>query len=141
MSNEELNQVERVEEAGDGVEADGLTKLSVAQDKEKDARTLELSYDFGKDVASAIEVFGEEVVFGFYLKGIKVGLQAYIRRLMKDGKSNEEILENIQTWDPAVRAPRTAASSASKVTNMFAKLTPEEQAALLAKLAEMKKGE
>lgn len=115
-------------------EVSGLTKLSISESKEKGSRTLALEYDFGTDLAAASELYSDAVVYGFYLKGIKVGLQAVIRRQMKEGKTDDEIFAAIENWNPSVKATRAKGSSASKLQDVFAKMSPEAQAELLAKL-------
>ena len=110
--------------------------FSVSKDNEKDSRTIELEYEFGSNSEESIEKFGEEVVHGYFLKGIKVGLQAYIRRMMKEDKSDDEILAALDNWTPGVRAPRIGGGSSKRLLEQFAKMTPEKQAELLAKLQE-----
>ena len=109
--------------------------FSVSRDNETDSRTLELEYDFGATIEESVEKFGEDVVHGYFLKGIKVGLQAYIRRMLKEDKSDDEILASLDSWTPGVRAPRVAgAGSTKKLLTQFAKMSPEKQAELLASL-------
>lgn len=62
-----------------------------------------------------------------------IDMQAQIRRLMNEGKSDDEITTFIADWNPAYRAPRTAKPvTAENILDVFAKLPAEEQAKVLA---------
>lgn len=98
-------------------------------DKE-DAVTVQ--YDFGDNLAEAVESYGEEVVFSSYKSSVVIDLQAYIRGLIRRDKTPEEIQEAVSNWKPGVKAVR-GKSAAEKLDTLLGKLSDEERAALFAK--------
>jgi len=109
--------------------------FKVSQSKEKGCRSIELSYDFGDTTGEAVEKFGEDIVHGFYLRGVKVAVQSQIRSLLVEGKTDEEILASLETWKPGVHAKRSGGGRKKKsIEDQFNEMSEEEQQALLAKL-------
>lgn len=102
--------------------------------KDKDSRETTIAYDFGDDLASAAKMHGEKEVFDIYVRGGKVDLQAFVRRLQKGGKTDKEIVAAVKKeWKPGVKAAR-GKSQLEKATDAFGKLSDAEKAALRKKL-------
>lgn len=102
-----------------------------------EAVSVTASYDFGDDLAGAVSTFTEKVVFAHWIASVTIGLQNYMRALLKAGKSAAEILNLVKKeWKPGVRAP--AKSPVEKASALFDSLTPEQQDALI-KRAQAKK--
>lgn len=97
------------------------------------SRELAVDYNFGENLAEAVEMFGEDVVFTGFVADAKVGLQAIVRaRLGKSDDeymSDEEIIAEAAQWKPGVR--KQAADPMAKLQALLAKLSPEQRAAVL----------
>ncbi len=91
-----------------------------------------VEYDFPETLADLIKRFGEESVFEFAVGGYTISIQALARRHIE--KSDEEIQDIINNWDPNTRASSVRKSAAEKVSAAIGQLSPEEKASLLAKL-------
>lgn len=124
-----------------------MATFSVSESGEKDARKLNLEYDFGATLEEAIEKFGADVVFSGFVADCKVSVQAVARRLLKTNKTNEageeigpytdeEIQAAVSNYKPGVKSERTSDPMA-KLEGLLGKLTAEQKEAFLAKLAEM----
>jgi hypothetical protein len=111
-----------------------IIEVKTKMGKDKDSRQTATPYDFGNDLASASKMHGEKEVYDIYVRGGKVDLQAFVRRLQKAGKTDKEILAGVaKEWKPGVKAAR-GKSSLEKATDAFGKLSAEEKAALKKKL-------
>ncbi len=103
---------------------------------EEDAPSATVEYDFGDDLASAAEMFGDDVIFSRFVAAATVDLQALIRRNLKgeNPKSEAEIQELVSEWQPGV-STRTRKSPLEKAAAAMDALTDDEKAALLESLA------
>ena len=99
----------------------------------KDSRSATVSYDFGDNLAQAVEKFGEEVVFTNMQQSMKISLQALLRRGFDKGQSDEEIATAAAAWKPGVASQRTT-DPVSTITAKWATLDPKKKAELLAQL-------
>lgn len=97
------------------------------------SREITIEYDFGTNLADAVEKFGEDIVFSGFVADAKVGLQAIVRaRLGKSDDeymSDEEIIAEAAQWKPGVR--KQAADPMAKLQALLGKLTPEQRALIL----------
>jgi len=122
------------EEKVEKVEKDP-NSFKVSESKEKGCRAIGLSYDFGATTQAAVDKFGEDVVHGFWLRGVKVALQGHIRSLMKEGKSDAEILAALESWVPGVKVKRSGGGRRKKTAKeLYDEMSPEDQQAFLAEL-------
>ena len=122
MANEETTQA-----------VDTVTELvGVSASPAEDARTIKIPYNFGANLDEAIALFGEEAVFESYKADAIVGLQGYIRRMLKlDGDkamTDEQILEKAAGWKPGAKIKKSAAEKAAE---MLSKLSEEDRLAVL----------
>jgi len=112
---------------------DQLTLVQTSANAEPGARSIEVEYDFGKDLEDAVEKFGDEVVFQTFIAQAKVNLQAMIRRRLNKNETDEEILAAVSEWKPTFRAV-TRKSPLEKMEEILAKMSPEERQAFKEKL-------
>lgn len=101
-------------------------------------REIECVYDFGDNLEQAVEMFGEDAVFGGFKAQSKINVQALIRRHMKpdkDGnqKSDSEIQAEVTAWKPGVRSV-TRKSAVEKAKDLLGGMSAEEKQKLLADL-------
>ena len=102
-----------------------------------EADKVSTSYDFGEDLADATKKFSEAIVFAHWRASVTIGLQNYMRALLKAGKTAEEIIKAVkEEWKPGVRVP--AQSPVEKAESLFNSLSTEQQDALI-KRAQTKK--
>lgn len=105
-------------------------QVTTAQSGEKGARTIttELQVD-EKAIAGNVKLYGEEIVVNYFVAQLKVAHQAFVRRMLKDGKTDKEILEALKDWSPSMKKP--GKSAVEKAADAWGKLSKEEQAKLL----------
>lgn len=96
-------------------------------------RSISVEYNFGENLAEAVEKFGEDAVFNGFMADGKVGLQAFVRaRLGKTDEeymTDEQILAEAEAWKPGQR--KQAADPMAKLQALLSKLSPDQRAALL----------
>lgn len=132
----------RDNEAAGEVQAEatpGIETFVTSVSSEENARKLEISHNFGGSTAGAVEIYGEEAVYGAFLRGAKVALQGNIRAKLsltgEDAKTDEDIIAEAVDWKPGARSAR-GMSKTAKVERMLDAMGDEEREALLAKLME-----
>ncbi len=71
-----------------------------------------------------------------FVKQAKVALQARVRDLMKGGKTDAEIMDEVSKWVPGIRQPRVAggASAIEKFKKSISKMSAEDKAKIAAAL-------
>jgi hypothetical protein len=122
-----------------------MTENNVSAKIQATGRELTVNYEFGNNMAEAVEMFGEDVVFARFRAAATVDLQGVMRRHMQDQKgkddtvtsvekTDEEITEIVATWKPGLAKPKK--SPADKLKDLLANMDPEARAALLASYAE-----
>lgn len=113
-------------------DAEGL----VQKDEEGKVITEEVTvtYDFGDDLDSAVDLCGPEVVFNNYQANAKVQLQSIMRAQLKAGATADAIQAIVDSWKPGMQMERAAVDPAKAVENAFATWTPERQAEFIEKL-------
>ena len=113
------------------------TEVTAKVGRGDEAESVSTAYDFGDDLPDAVKKFTDKVVFAHWIASVTIGLQNYMRALLKSGKGAAEILKAVKDeWKPGVRAP--AKSPVEKAQSLFDSLTPEQQDALI-KRAQAKK--
>ncbi len=116
-------------------------KVSTGKIKGSDGKPVSISieYDFGDNLASAIEKYGEAVVFDLYKAAANIRVQNVARSALLNGKAPEEAVKLASTYvlgtsfSMGPRDPvRTAVSAVSK-------MSPEEEKKFILKLKERAK--
>jgi hypothetical protein len=108
---------------------EGHTNFTVS----KNGKKAELSYNFGQDLASMVELFGEGVVFDQALANMIVRAQAVTRTKVGNGESGSAILA---VWKPGVKltaAPRDPEKDALAFLNGVSEEKLQEMLAQLQK--------
>lgn len=113
-------------------------KVVAKASQAEDARDLSVNFDFGGNLDAMVELFGAETVFQNAFAQMKIGIQAYLRRLAQpdeDGnvKTDEEIQALANKWVPGKKLLQRK-SKLDKATELLDALTDDQKAALLAKL-------
>ena len=131
---EDDGSTEVVEDANEGV-------ISVAS--KKTDRQVEFDKDFGSDLDSAVEIYGEAVVFNLFNRQATIACQSRVRGILNDAdKSTDEAITAGVNFVPGV-VTRTKGAAKDPVASLAKDLasgkidmaTLEEQ--LRAKLAEL----
>jgi hypothetical protein len=95
-------------------------------------REIVVEYNFGADITEMSELFTAEKVAAAAKAQFTIDLQAIIRGMMEDGKTDDEIKTKVAEWKPGLkvaRTPKTAEKlTVDSVLGMFEKMTPEEKA-------------
>lgn len=91
-----------------------------------------VNYDMPETFDALVERFGADSVYEAAKGAYVISLQALARRHIE--KSDEEVQEIVNSWDPNTRSPAVKQTAFEKATSALTKLSPEEKAELLAKL-------
>jgi len=62
---------------------------------------VQVEYDFGDNLAHAVEMFTEDIVFSIFRRQAVIALQDVIRVAKRSGKTDEEIAAMAATWKPS----------------------------------------
>lgn len=111
-----------------------------------DSREVTVEYDFGSNLAEAIEKFGENVVFNRFKAAAVIDLQSGIRRHIKakveDAEGNEtaedkytdaQIQDWASNWKPGEKNINRK-SKIDKVKDLYKGMSEEDRQALLDQL-------
>lgn len=101
--------------------------------KTKEAESSKkVSFTVPDTTAGLVEKYGEESVFGAAKGAYVIGLQAYLRRHFD--KSDEELQNLANSWNPNERAPAVKQTAMEKATSALGNLSAEERKELINKL-------
>jgi hypothetical protein len=136
MSNEELETEVVDAEDSNAVDAncpEGYTAIT-ATAKLKDGGRVEATFyhDFKDSALAAIEAWGDAIVHAGFIRAAKIDAQSRMRSLLEAGKDPEEVADNMTTsWYPGAKNMATK----DDLLAAFGKMSPDERADLLAKMA------
>ena len=108
---------------------DGLPEMSAT-----------VAVEFGETAEESIQLFGDEAINSNAIANGKVVIQSGIRRMLKAGKSQDEIQETFNTWKLGTALSPTKVDVMSASLAKFKSATPEQQAEFLEKLKAMAAG-
>jgi len=100
----------------------------------KNEKSATVSYNFGKDLNEASQMFGAGVVHSNFISKAKITAQAAMRRMLEQGLGQEEIAKKMANWKPGVAIERAAADPVASLLAAFPSMSEEQQAQLLNKL-------
>lgn len=95
-----------------------------------DPQTLNAEYNFGENLAEAVELFGEDIVHAHFRAHAVVSLQSRMRSAAKQGLN---VQEEINKWKPG-QVTRRGKTPVQKALTDFGKMNEEQQAAFIAEL-------
>lgn len=95
--------------------------------------TVSIEYDFGDTPDETNEIFGAEIVYAYAKRALVIAVQGHLRGLLRSGKSVEEIQSIAPQWKPGT--PRAKQSPEDKMRAEWAKMSPDDRAALLRELS------
>lgn len=107
-----------------------MTKQVVEAKLANQEETVAAEYDFGDNLAEAVELYGEEVVFSRYKSAAVIDLQSFMRGLIRQEKTPEDIATAVAEWKPGVRKA-AGKSKEEKARELLGGLSAEERAAIL----------
>ncbi len=93
----------------------------------------------GDNLAGAVEIAGEAVVYSIYKAQAVIAAQAQIRRYLTANLSDVDIADKMAAWKPGI-VTRSRKDPVTKATEIFNDLDPAGQKALIARLKEQMKG-
>ena len=99
----------------------------------KGANSITVTYDFGENLAEAVQLFGEEVVFTGFRHNATIALQGLVRPELDKGTDPEAIKQKAAAWKPGV-VTRSASDPISAIVGKWATMTDEQRKALMQKL-------
>lgn len=93
---------------------------------------LSAEYNFGENLAEAIELFGEEIVHAHFTAHAVVSLQSRMRSAAKQG---QDVQEEVDKWKPG-QVTRRGKTPVEKALADFGKMDEAQQAAFIQQLQE-----
>lgn len=97
-------------------------------------KSLAVDYEFGENIQSAIDLYGEEVVFSMYKKAAKIEIQRVVRDIIVEGGDDDAAQTAVDKHQLGISKPRAVGSVRDRAIAEFQKMSQEEQAAFLAEL-------
>jgi hypothetical protein len=97
-----------------------------------------IAFDFGGDCDAAVALFGKDVVYANFVRSAVITAQAAIRRMLDDGKGQEEVTSKMAGWKPGTPLERISDPIGATIAK-FGALSEADQAALIEKLMAMQK--
>lgn len=97
-------------------------------------KEVEANYDFGDNMAAAVELCGEDTVFSNYKANARVSLQSILRSKGAAGLDATSIQSLVDGWKPGMVIEKIHVDPETAVTNAFETWSPEKQAEFLRKL-------
>ena len=110
-----------------------LTEVKATKEIGGEKKEITCMIDLGDSIEDATERFGGEVVFSNFKRAATITAQAAMRRFMEQGLGDNQVADKMGSWRPGVALERTVDPVAA-LKAKFAKMSPEERAALLAEL-------
>lgn len=116
-------------------------KVSTGKIKGADGKPVSISieYDFGDNLASAVEKYGEVVVFNLYKTAASIRVQNVARSALLNGKAPEEAVKLASTYVLGTSfsvGPRDPVRTAETAVG---RMSPEEEKQFILKLKERAK--
>ena len=113
-----------------------MTEVTASDPQTGTEATVEV--DLGADLTDAINKFGEELVYDYWARQAVVQAQAAIRNRLRAGKSVEEVVAEMQQWEPGKmrRSSGAGKNTLDKTLGAFEKMNEEQQREFLQKLRE-----
>ena len=101
----------------------------------KNGQVAKIFYNFGAELESMLELFGEDVIFNYAKGQMVIRLQAAMRSRMSTGG---DVAGLMTEFKPGIALPKTPKDMNKATENYFMTLSTEEQDAMIAKLMEKK---
>lgn len=116
--------------------------MEITAKRQGSDHSVTCNYDFGDDLASAVELFGDDVVYNKFKAAAVIDLQGVMRRAMfkEEGEGEDKVLvpvdaEGVQKivdeWKPGV-SNRVIRSPKEKALAALKGMSPEEIREMLA---------
>ena len=99
----------------------------------KSGKPVSADYNFGKNLADLVKMYGEDTVYQNAVANMTVSLQGIIRNAIKAEKKPAEIAKTVAEWKPGAR--KKGKSKVEKLRDTLKGMSAEERAKLLAELS------
>jgi len=86
------------------------------------------------DVNGLVETYGSEIVYSHARRSIIIALQSYIRGMLDDGKSQEEIQTAVNEWKPGLR--KVGKTPLERARDEISRMSPADRKALAKEIRE-----
>ena len=101
----------------------------------KNNQVAKIFYNFGADLESMLELFGDEVIFSYAKGQMVIRLQAAMRSRMSAGGDVSGLMTEFK---PGIALPKAPKDMNKATENYFMTLSADEQDAMIEKLMERK---
>lgn len=118
-----------------------MSDIKVKTGSGEEAKVVSVSYNIPETVAGLVEKYGDEQVAALAGRAITLAVQALVRQKIAAGSSAEEAQGAVNAWVPGVRGPVTKKSPLERASAALSGMSPEDLAALLAKVKAAAKGQ
>ena len=112
-----------------------------------DAGVVEVPMNFPDDLTALVEAYGEDVVVSHAHVGMKTQGRNKARSMLVstnplvEAMAEEDVLAKMAAWKPTLAGVREAKDPVTAAFEAFRKLSPEQQAATIARLKDDGDGE
>lgn len=114
-----------------------MTEVTV---KTKDGKKHTLQYEMGETLDAARQLFGDEVVYGFYHGKMVIWAADFARPKLEAGMPLAKVQAALDARKPGVAGPRgSKADPVASFLAKFAKMSQEEQLAALRQVKEVQR--
>lgn len=125
---------------GNITEEKEMSEIKVKTGKDQDARVVTVNYDIPETVTGLIEKYGEDQVVALTGRAITLAVQALVRQSLAAGQEGD-LQAKVDAWVPGVRGPVSKKTPLQRAEQALATMSPEDLAALLAKVKAKQKGQ
>ncbi len=105
-------------------------KVEVSAKLSDGDRVATVNYTFGDNLEESGKLFGVDCVWSKFVQAAIIDLQSLMRRLVKAGKSDEEIAATVKGWKPGVKTTIQRTPQEKAVASLDA-LSDTERAAII----------
>lgn len=104
------------------------------------AKTVVVNYDVPDTIAGLVAKYGDEQTAALAGRAITLAVQALVRQKLAAGNDESTLQATVDAWVPGVRGPVTKKSPLERATAALSGMSPEDLAALLAKVKAAARG-
>jgi len=108
------------------------SEYEVSAKKSDDDRVVTAKYKFGANLAESTALFGDHTIYSKFVQSAVIDLQSLMRRLLKTGKTDEEIQTEVSGWKPGAKTT-VRKSGKEKALDALGSLSAEDRKEILAK--------
>jgi hypothetical protein len=118
-----------------------MATFKVKGSKAKGARSIVLTYNFGKDLGEAMKMFDHKVIHSLFVDAATIQLQGKVRPMLritkgaKGYKSDDVIQKDVAAMKPTMGRKGDSVKKKARLVKAFENMTEAERAEVIAAVA------